>query len=227
MKKVFIYLSILFFITVIFIVAVNYYVVSFSSKNYYYNLEWLDNKYVWLVFWASVLPNKTPSDILKDRLKVAYRAYELWKIEKIIVSWDNSELNYNEPVVMQKYLLDLWVDVDDIYLDYAWFDTYDSLYRAKEIFQVEELVLFTQDFHLKRAMYIASRLWIDVYWVETNLQRYINVDYNNRREILARVKAFIEVDILKVKPTYLWEKIEIISDEKIEKVKKEILENKE
>ena len=226
MKKIALYTGSFLFLIVAFIVAVNYYVLSFSDNNYYYNLDWLENKYVWLVFWASVLSNKEPSDILKDRLKVAFKAYESWKIEKIIVSWDNSKLNYNEPVVMQKYLINLWVDVDDIYLDYAGFDTYDSLYRAKEIFQVDDIVLFTQDFHLKRAMYIASRLEIEVYWVETNLQKYINENYNNRREVFARVKAFIEVDILNVKPTYLWEKIEIISDEKIEEVKKEILENK-
>lgn len=197
---------------------------SFSKQNYYYNVDWLDKKYIWLVFWASVINNKEPSDILKDRLKVAYEAYEKWKIEKIIVSWDNSVINYNEPEVMKKYLVSLWVDPIDIYPDYAWFDTYDSLYRAKEIFQVEEIVLFTQDFHLKRAMYIANKLWFLVYWVEANLQKYLREDYNNKREVLARIKAFFEVDILKSKPTYLWKKINIISDEEIDQVKEWLLQ---
>ena len=224
MKKILTYSSILLFLIITLIVIINFHVLKFSNINYYYDVDWLDNKYVWLVFWASVKSNWTPSDILKDRLKVAYEAYSKLKIDKIIVSWDNSKQSYNEPVAMQKYLMNLWVDEDDIYLDYAWFDTYDSLYRAREIFWVREIVLFTQDFHLKRAMYIASKLWLTPYWVETNLQRYIADDYNNRREVLARVKAFFEVEILKSEPTYLWDKIEIISDEKIEDAKKWILE---
>lgn len=224
MKKFFLYSAILLLIFLAFVTGINIYVLSFSKTHYYYNIDWLDNKYVWLVFWASVLNNGTPSDILKDRLKVASDSYYKWKIDKIIVSWDNSKSNYNEPLAMQKYLIKSWVEVDDIYLDYAGFDTYDSLYRAREIFGTTELVLFTQDFHLKRAMYIASKLWIEAYWVETNLQRYIADDYNKIREVFARIKAFLEVDIFKTKPKFLWEKIEILTDEKIENAKKEILE---
>ena len=222
-KKVIIYFWLLIFLMTIFIIAVNYYVLSFSKSDYYYNVEWLDENYVGLVFWASVIWNNTPSDILRDRLKVAYKAYETNKIEKIIVSWDNSHSSYNEPVAMQKFLIELWVDEDDIYLDYAWFDTYDSLYRAREIFGVKKIVLFTQDFHLKRAMYISQKLGIKTLWVETNLQKYLNEDYNNRREVLARIKAFLEVEIFEPEPKYLWEKIEIITDEKIQDAKNKII----
>ena len=225
MKKKIIYSWLLTSLTAIFIIVVNYYVLSFSSINYYYDVDWLENKNVWLVFGASVIWNNTPSGILKDRLKVAYNAYEKWKINKIIVSWDNSRKSYNEPVTMQRFLIDLWVDVEDIYLDYAWFDTYDSIYRAREIFWVEELVLFTQDFHLKRAMYISQKLWIKTYWVETNLQKYIKEDYNNRREVFARIKAFLDVEIWNSKPKFLGEKIEIISDEQIQNAKNKIISN--
>lgn len=221
----------LFFVLSIFTViliaffAINYYVLSFSNINYYYDVDWLDENYVWLVFGASVIWKSTPSDILKDRLKVAQKAYEEWKIKKIIVSWDNSHFTYNEPIVMKKYLITLWVKKEDIYLDYAWFNTYDSLYRAKYIFWVDTIVLFTQDFHLKRAMYISQKLWIKTIWVETNLQRYLKEDYYNRRELLARIKAFLEVEIFKSKPRFLWDKIEIITDEKIQEAKKWILED--
>lgn len=227
MKKklsyIFLFLLSVIILIVIAIFAVNYYVLSFSSLNYYYDVDWLEKEYVWLVFWASVIRNNTPSDILKDRLKVAYKAYMDWKIQKIIVSGDNSYTDYNEPLTMKKYLIGLWVDEDDIYLDYAWFDTYDSLYRAKNIFWVDSVVLFTQDFHLKRAMYISTKLWIKTYWVETNLQKYQKEDYYNRREIMARVKAFFDVEIFKSKPKFLWDKIEILSDEKIKEAKKWIL----
>ena len=125
---------------------------------------------------------------------------------------------------MQKYLLTQWVDVHDMYLDYAGFDTYDSLYRAKHVFQVSELMLFTQDFHLKRAMYISQRLGISTIGVATNLQPYVNEQYNNRREVLARVKAFLDVEILKSKSKYLWDPIPILSDQDISSAKQEILE---
>jgi vancomycin permeability regulator SanA len=71
-------------------------------------------------------------------------------------------------------------------------------------------------------MYISKKLWLETFWLETNPRKYLLQDYNERREILARIKAFLEVDIFKVKPTYLWKKIEIISDEKIERVKNNI-----
>ncbi len=228
MKKKLLHLTLFiflfFWLIAVSIYAINFYVLSFSKINYFYDVEWLEKNYVWLVFWASIIKNKTPSDILKDRLKVAYKAYHEWKIEKIIVSGDNSHSDYNEPFAMKKYLVELWVDEDDIYLDYAWFDTYDSLYRAKMVFWVEKLVLFTQDFHLKRAMYIWQKLWIKTLWVETNLQKYMNESYYNRRELLARLKAFLDVEIFKSKPKFLWEKIEIVTDEKINEAKKWILE---
>lgn len=203
---------------------VNVYVLSFTQRWYYNEVSKLPQWNIGLVLWASVKQNGEPSDILKDRLKVAFNAYKQNKIQKIIVSGDNSTRRYNEPVAMQKYLINMWVQEDDIYLDYAGFDTYDSLYRAQYIFWVKHITLFTQDFHLKRALYISKRLWIRSQWVATNLQPYLLENYNNRREVFARIKAFLEVEILKNKPRYLWEKVEIISDEKIEEAKKEILD---
>lgn len=223
MKKIFIYILLFLLSIIIIFISINFYVLSFSKTDYYYDVDWLEWQYIWIVFWASILWKETPSDILKDRLKVSYNAYKSWKIKKIIVSWDNSTLSYNEPVAMQKYLINLWVNKNDIYLDYAGFDTYDSIYRAKYIFWVKSLVLFTQDFHLKRAMYISKKLWIKTFWVETNLQRYLQEDYNNRREMFARIKAFLNIEIFKPKPKYLWTKIEILTDEKIQKAKDKII----
>ena len=119
------------------ILIINYWVLSFSKKNFYNEVDQLPKIEVWLVFWASVKSNLEPSDILKDRLKVIARAYNKWKIKKIIVSWDNWTRGYDEPTAMYKFLVSKWVDSDDIYLDYAGFDTYDSIYRAKYLFWVE------------------------------------------------------------------------------------------
>ncbi len=187
---------------------------SFWKESMYQDVRKLSFVEVGLVFWASVKTNLEPSDILKDRLVVAAKAYELWRIQKIIVSWDNSQKYYNEPVAMQQYLIELWVDDAHIFLDYAWFDTYDSIYRAKHIFGVDEVVLFTQDFHLKRAMYIAERLWIENYGVFTNLHTYKNYDRYLRRELLARVKAFLDVEINSSKPKFLWPLIDMSEPQK-------------
>jgi len=196
------------------ILIINYLVLSFSKEGYFNDVEKLPNIRVWLVFGASVKRNWDPSDILKDRLIVTYNAYNKWKIKKIIVSWDNSKPNYNEPAAMEKYLIKLWVKKEDIYLDFAGFDTYDSIYRAKHIFWVEKIILFTQDFHLKRAMYISKKLWFETYWVETNLQEYLAKNYNNRREVLARIKAFLDVDINGSNPKFLWEPVDMSKPQK-------------
>lgn len=198
MKKLFYFILSIILLIIFTIFSINIYVLSFSLNDYFsdvWKIEW--NHQTWLVFWASILWNAVPSDILRDRLTVAYEAYNLWIITEIMVSGDRSEANYNEPEVMKNYLLELWVDQNDISLDYSWFDTYDSLYRAKNTFGINDAILFTQDFHLKRAMYISKRLWIETYWVETNLQEYLRDDYNNYREIFARIKAFLEVEIFK------------------------------
>ena len=196
------------------ILIINYLVLSFSKEGYFNDVEKLPNIRVWLVFGASVKRNWEPSDILKDRLIVTYNAYNKWKIKKIIVSWDNSKSNYNEPAAMKKFLIKLWVKKEDIYLDFAGFDTYDSIYRAKHIFWVKKIILFTQDFHLKRAMYISKKLWFETYWMETNLQEYLAKNYNNSREILARIKAFLDVDINGSNPKYLWEPVDMSKPQK-------------
>jgi len=198
-----------FLISIIFLsVLINFYIISFWTK-YIKTIDNLDKSYIWLVLWAWIKYNKEPTDILKDRLYTAYLAYINQKISKIIVSWDNSKIYHNEPEVMEKYLLDLWVNKEDIYKDYAWFDTYDSIYRAKEIFQAEQLVIFTQEYHLYRALYIANRLGINSQWVVSDRHNYLAIEKFKLREFLSRIKAFFEVELFKPKPRFLGEKIEI------------------
>lgn len=211
-------------IIVLFTIAVNLYVLSYSKGMIRDISQEISNFQVGIVFWASVKNNSTPSDILKDRLQVAYEAYKKWYISQIIVSGDNSQQSYNEPVVMQKYLIELWVDEHDIYVDYAGFDTYDTLYRARDIFGVDKALIFTQEFHLKRALYIAARLGIESMWIHTDLQPYIHIDYYNRREVLWRVKAFLDVEVWKSKPKFGWEEIKRISKDDIQNAKNDLLD---
>lgn len=224
-KKIFLYFILIFLFIILAIFLINYYVLSFSKNNNLIEVKNLENVEIWLVFWASVR-NWYPSLILKDRLDVAFEAYKSWKINKIIVSGDNSVANYNEPKVMKNYLIWLWVKVEDIYEDFAWFDTYDSIYRARDIFKAKKIVLFTQEFHLKRALYIAEKLDLEAFWVKTDLRNYKLSRYNNIRETFARIKAFFEVEIIKSKPKFLWDPIKIVSNDEILETK-EILKWKE
>lgn len=108
-----------------------------------------------------MLSSGRPSTILQDRLDSAYELYEGGKIENILVSGDNSREEYNESDAMGDYLVGRGVPEDDVFRDYAGFDTYDSMYRSRDIFGVESMMIFTQEYHLSRSVYIAKRLGID------------------------------------------------------------------
>ncbi len=195
LRKILKFLVLLFLMLIIFLLSISFYVSSFSWKNYLKNIKNLPKTEFWLVFWASVNRNQTPSSVLADRLEMAFRAYKDKKIEKIVVSGYASNDWYNEPKVMKSYLISLWVSKDDIYLDEKWEDTYESIYQFSKNFKNKKVVLFTQDFQLKRAIYIASKFSLKTYWVETNLRKYYFINYF--REVFARVKAVFEVEVLR------------------------------
>ncbi len=194
---------------VVFVVSVNAYILNYSEKSIKSNVEELGETKVGLVLWALVYSDGSPSPVLADRLIQAYNAYKAWKIEKIIVSGDNWRECYNEPENMEKYLVSLGVDKNDIYLDYAWFDTYDSFYRAKEIFGVKELVVFTQNYHLSRSIYIWNKLWMKTVGVKSDLREYYYMKQMRSREILSRLKAFLEVEFIDSKPKFLGDKVDM------------------
>lgn len=210
MKKILLSFFVLWMLGIISFFGINHYVVSFSDNEIRYGIEDIEETRVGLVFWARVYSNGIPSPILRDRLDTAIKAYEDKKIERIIVSGDNATQYYDEPTNMKAYLIDLWIPEEHIYIDYAGFDTFDSIYRSNYIFWVQDVVLFTQDYHLKRAVYIAERLWLNAQWMSTDLRDYRDIDYFERREMFSRIKAFLEIEILKSKPKFLGEQIEIL-----------------
>jgi SanA protein len=202
LKRIFKFSVFFVFIIILILIIINFYIVSFSKDKIFKKLENLEKTKIWLVLWASVKSNWIPSDILKDRLLSAFEAYRQSKIEKIIVSWDNSKKNYNEPQAMKDYLINLWVEETDIFQDFAWFDTYDSIFRSREIFSAKEIVIFTQEYHLYRAVYISNRLWISAIWFISDKEKYLWIVKFRIREFLARLKAFLEVEILKSETKY-------------------------
>ncbi len=150
-----------------------------------------------IVFGAGLWRDGSPTPILRDRVTTAAKLYLDGKIEKLLMSGDNSVVEYNEPLAMRDYALSLGVPEDAIVLDYAGRRTYDTCYRAKEIFGLSEAILVTQSFHLTRAIYICSQLGLTSIGVPANNQvfRRSSLIYWNIRESLATIAALWDVHI--------------------------------
>lgn len=208
-KKIYKYKYLIISWWLLFGVIINWVVIYYASDKIYYDISKLPTKRIGIAFGAMVWRNWYPSSILEDRLITTYNAYKNNKIKKILVSWDNSVSHYDEPTNMKKYLVSLWIKPEDIYIDYAWFDTYDSLYRARDIFWVTDAILFTQEYHLRRAIFVANELWIKSVWMSSDLREYKGMNYYILREFFSRTKWFLDVDIFRAYPKFLWPKVEI------------------
>lgn len=155
-----------------------------------------------IVFGAEVKKDGTPSVVLRDRLETAVALYKSGKVEKLLMSGDNRFVDYNEPEAMRRYALGLGIPDTDIVLDYAGRRTYDTCYRAKEIFGVSSAVLVTQRFHLPRALFLCNAFGIDAVGVESENYYYLKRLrlYWNIRELLASVQSVGDVYLFKPLP---------------------------
>ncbi|HHW93492.1 MAG TPA: DUF218 domain-containing protein [Clostridiaceae bacterium] len=147
-----------------------------------------------IVLGAQILGNRRPSPMLQDRLDGAVELYRAGVSDRIIVTGDHREDNYNEPLVMYKYLLAQGIPDEAIFMDHFGLDTYDSMYRAVHVFQVKTAVIATQRFHLQRALYIGDKLGLDCFGYATNPRSYSSTPYMLVREIGARLKALYETN---------------------------------
>jgi SanA protein len=148
-----------------------------------------------IIFGAGLTRSGEATPVLKDRVETGARLYISGKAEKLLMSGDNRFVEYNEPEAMRQYALSLGVPDKDIVLDYAGRRTYDSCYRAKEIFGVKEAILVTQKFHLPRALFLCNALGLDGVGVEANNLVYLkrSLLFWNLRELPATVTAFADV----------------------------------
>ncbi|NLY08594.1 MAG: DUF218 domain-containing protein [Tissierellia bacterium] len=144
-----------------------------------------------LVLGAGVLPNGQPSPMLKDRLEKGIELYEKGISGKLLLSGDHGQKHYDEVNVMKDYCLKRGVKKEDIFMDHAGFNTYDSVYRAKHVFQCNRIVIVTQRYHLYRALYLSDKIGLEAEGVSCDVKRYIGQFQRDIREILARNKAFI------------------------------------
>jgi SanA protein len=168
-----------------------------------------------LVLGASVRANGEVSDILKDRLDTALALYEGKRAPKILVSGDHGSVDYDEVGTMKRYLMDRKVAPRIIFMDHAGFSTYESMYRAMHIFEVRKVLIVTQDYHLKRAVYVARSLGMEAYGVAADKRAYRDIEKYKIREFLARNKDFIYARIMKPKPSLMGDKVPITGDGRV------------
>jgi SanA protein len=181
-----------------------------SSGHLFHRVEDLPSAYTVMVLGARVHPSG-PSIILRDRLDKALEAYRRGKAKRFLLTGDHGQKEYDEVNAMMDYLVKKGVPSSDIFLDHAGFDTYNSMARAKQIFEVDSLVVVTQEFHLARSVFIARSKGLHAVGLVADKNPYKTIYYLWFRESLARVKASMEV-LFQQSPVYLGEKIPITGD---------------
>jgi len=157
---------------------------------------------VGIVPGAGLNRDKTPSLALRDRLDGAIAFYKTDKISKILMSGDNRTEYYDEPTSMRNYAVSKGVQDLDVVLDFAGQRTYDTCFRAKHIFGLDRVVIFTQTYHLWRAVYLCRALGLDAYGIAIDESNYVTSRYRFWlfREVFARLSAVWDVTIGKPIP---------------------------
>lgn len=164
-----------------------------------------------LVLGCLVHTDGDPSDMLEDRLKRGVALYDAGAAPKLLMSGDHGREGYDEVDAMKRYAVEAGIPSADVFMDHAGFSTYESVYRAKEIFRADKILIVTQEYHLYRALYIARAMGIEAYGVSADYRGYLNQEARDLREVLARVKDFA-MCIFKPEPTYLGETIPVWGD---------------
>ena len=202
--------GLIIFVLILACVSIPNLIMYFSVKNSIIPIDEIDSSGAdcILVLGAGVRDDGSPSNMLEDRLKIGIELYNNGASDKLLMSGDHGSENYNEVGCMKNYALDCGVSEDNIFLDHAGFSTYESIYRAKEIFGTENIIIVTQEYHLYRALYIAEALNINAIGVSADLRTYIGQSVRETREIAARAKDYVYT-IIKPAPTYLGEKISL------------------
>lgn len=208
-KKLLIISIVLVIILFFILIGINFLVVCSTSSRIVKSEELKEEENIdaILILGAGIWGNK-PSHMLEDRLLEGINLYNKNISNNIIMSGDHGKVDYDEVNLMKKFAIEKGVLSEDVFMDHAGFSTYESLYRAKEIFGAKKIVIVTQKYHLYRALYVARSLGIEAYGVASNPRGYAGQIVRDLREVLARDKDFF-TSIIKPKPTYLGEKISL------------------
>lgn len=207
-RKLIMVLGIAFFILIISILCINFYIKLKTKKKIIVNTEEIPNDIDCILVLGAGIWGDKPSPMLEDRLLQGIELYNNGVAPKIIMSGDHGKEEYDEVNVMKNFAIEKGVNSEDIFMDHAGFSTYESIYRAKEIFKAKKIVVVTQKYHIYRALYIADSLGIEAYGVSSDPREYVGQITREIREILARNKDFVKC-IFKPEPTFLGESIPV------------------
>ena len=206
--KIFLFSLIFGLVSFVALIGINRYMIA-SAREYIISTEQAAENGDYdcvLVLGARVHSPTRLSHMLEDRVLFGIDAYKQGAAPCLLLSGDHGQKEYDEVNAMKTYCVEQGVDPDTIFLDHAGFNTYESMYRAKEVFGAERILIVTQEYHLSRAIYIARALGLDAQGVASDPRVYGTKVYDTVREFLARIKAF-GYCIIKPPPTYLGEAI--------------------
>ena len=210
-KRVLSVLLLLCFIAVQIPLLINVYMFEFSNRYILSVEETTEMDFDCVLVLGAGVWGDSPSHMLEERLNKGIEVYKTGCTDRILMSGDHGRKDYDEVNVMKNFAIECGATSDEVFMDHAGFSTYESMYRARDVFQVKKVVIVTQRYHLYRAVYNARKLGLDAYGVCADGQYNYDVfvrSYNNSREALARCKDFIWC-IMKPEPTYLGEAIPI------------------
>lgn len=215
LKVIMLILFSLIFSFLIFVASINIYICSWTSKYIYDDISQIPEKYTVIVPGAAVVGNKSVSFVLRDRIEGAMELIYNDKCKKFLVSGDHGTKEYDEVNASRKYVLNMHnIDESLIFMDHAGFSTYETMYRARDVFEVKDCCIVTQKFHIYRSVYIARKLGLDaVGYIAPEINTFGKKTHLSWdiRETFARVKAFFSV-MFNAKPTYLGDVIPITGD---------------
>lgn len=161
-----------------------------------------------MVLGTGLQEDGKPSLVLRDRLERGVELYKQGVSDRLLMTGDHGRNEYDEVAAMKQYAVDAGVPAEHIFMDHAGFSTYESMYRARDVFEVQSLAIVTQPYHVYRAVYAAKELGMTAYGTPSKETIYRGSWMLEWREKLARTKDFVWL-IVKPEPTYLGDKISI------------------
>ena len=201
MKKIFKYILIVLIVIILVPVIINFYVILSTKNRIVSGDSELLTGIDYIVILGAGIRRGKPSPMLEDRLKTGISLYNNDISNKILITGDHMNDDYDEVTVMKNYLLEHGIPEEDIITDNYGISTYDSIYRVKNVYKSNKVVIVSQRYHLYRALFLSDNLDLESYGVEADLRYYYGQWYREIREILARNKDFIK-GIIKPKAVY-------------------------
>lgn len=215
-RKLFKWTFILSSLGLLFALAINFWVYIKTDKYIFESTNDMPvNKIALVLGTSKYYRNGNLNQYYQARIDGAAKLYFENKVNYLLLSGDNRQVNYNEPITMRKDLIAMGIPKEDIFLDYAGFRTLDSIVRAKKVFKADNFTIVSQRFHCERALFIAQYQNVDAICLA------VKDPYTGRvhfREILAKVAAFLDLYVLNKSPYFLGPTIDIPSNQEIKPV---------